>query len=253
MVLVLAAIAACGRPTPSPRDGASLRVLTYNVYVGNPDLAGTAALIGRLDADVVVLQETTPAFADTVRQQLGDRYPYMDFHTGPLGNGPGVLARAAPTAARYAASKVGMNGWWVGTFSLGGRAVQIVDVHLHPTLPVSADPIAVATAYQRAETVRVAQLDELRAALDPSVPAVLIGDFNALTGSASMLRLRELGWRDGLADSAAATAATYQHRGLGVHIDHVLVPIGVTCAEPAVTREGSSDHFPVLATLAWTR
>jgi endonuclease/exonuclease/phosphatase (EEP) superfamily protein YafD len=249
-VAAVIAIAACGR-TAAPRGRESLRVLTYNVYVGNPDLAGTAALIAKIDADVVVMQETTPAFADEVRRRLGTQYPYMDFHVGPLGNGPGVLARTAPTAARYVPSKVGMNGLWVGTFTMGGRAVQVVDVHLHPTLPASTNPVDVASEYTRAESVRVAQLDELRVALDPAVPAVLIGDFNAVPGSLAMARLRELGWSDGLAGSDVAIAPTYQLRGLGFHIDHVLVPKGVTCSAPAITREGTSDHYPVTATLAW--
>jgi endonuclease/exonuclease/phosphatase (EEP) superfamily protein YafD len=244
------AIAACGR-SAAPRGSASLRVLTYNVWVGNPDLAGTAALIAKIDADVVVMQETTPAFADEMRRRLGDRYPYMDFHVGPLGNGPGVMARTAPTAAHYVPSKVGMNGLWVGTFVMGGRAVQIVDVHLHPTLPASTNPVEVASAYQRAETVRLAQLDELRAAVDPAVPAVLIGDFNAVMGSLAMARLREMGWSDGLAGTDAATAPTYQLRGLGFHIDHVLVPAGVTCSAPKIERAGTSDHFPVEAVLSW--
>lgn len=249
-MVVVIAIAGCGRK-PAPRSSASLRVLTYNVYVGNPDVAGTARLIERIDADVVVMQETTPAFADEVRRRLGDRYPYMEFHVGPLGNGPGVLARSAPSTAHYAPSTIGMNGVWVGTFGMGGRAVQIVDVHLHPTLPKSTNPIDVASEYRRAEAVRVAQLDELRAVLDPAVPAVLIGDFNALPGSPTLVRLRELGWSDGLAGSAAATEPTYQLRGLGFHIDHILVPTGVACNAPAIVREGTSDHVPVTATLAW--
>jgi endonuclease/exonuclease/phosphatase (EEP) superfamily protein YafD len=244
------ALVACGRAA-TPRGGASLRVLTYNVWVGNPDLAGTAALLARLDADVVVMQETTPAFADEMRRRLSDQYAYMEFHVGPLGNGPGVLARTPPTNAHYVPSKVGMNGVWVGTFVMAGRAVQIMDVHLHPTLPASTNPVEVANAYQRAEAVRVAQLDELRGALDPSVPAVLVGDFNAVMGSLAMARLRELGWRDGLAGTDAATAPTYQFHGLGFHIDHVLVPAGVACDAPRVVREGTSDHVPVEAVLSW--
>jgi endonuclease/exonuclease/phosphatase family metal-dependent hydrolase len=144
-----------------------------------------------------------------------------------------------------------MNGLWVGTFTMGGRAVQIVDVHLHPTLPASTNPVDVASEYTRAESVRVAQLDELRMALDPAVPAVLVGDFNAVPGSLAMARLRELGWSDGLAGSDVAIAPTSQLRGLGFHIDHVLVPKGVTCSAPAIVREGPSDHYPVEAVLAW--
>jgi endonuclease/exonuclease/phosphatase (EEP) superfamily protein YafD len=148
--VVCAAVVAIAATCSGARGHASLRVLTYNVYVGNADIPGTATLIATLDADVIVMQETTPAFADEMRRRLGARYPYMDFHVGPLGNGPGVLARTAPTAVRYVPSKVGMNGFWVGTFTLGGRAVQIVDVHLHPTLPATTNPIDVANEYRRA-------------------------------------------------------------------------------------------------------
>lgn len=148
-LLVLAgllAVAACGRRAPSPRP-AGIRVLTNTVYIGNTDLPATAALIRTIGADIVALQETTPALAAVLRAELAADYPYMDFHVGPQANGPGVLARTPPSDARYIPSQTGMNGF---------------------------------------------------------------------------------------------TAPTYQFLGLGFHIDHILVPAGVTCTAPTVLAKGPS-------------
>lgn len=236
--------AACGRRPPDA-PAATIRVATYNVYFDTQDRDAIAALLASIDADVVALQEITPAMAAALRGALADRYPYMAFHVGRLGNGPGVLARWPAADARYLPSAHGLNGAWIGTFDVGGRRVQIVNVHLHPSSIGGANPIAVKRAYDRAEGVRVAQLDELLP--HPAGPAILLGDLNSLPGSPTLARLADLGWRDGLAGTAAAAAPTYHFRGLGFHLDHVLVAGGVTCRDGAVVARGPSDHQPVTA------
>jgi vancomycin resistance protein VanJ len=249
--LAVVAAGACDRrapPEPELARAPGLRVLTYNVYFGNQDMAATAAVIREAGADVVALQETTPAIADALRRALADLYPHMEFHVGPLGNGPGVLARTVPRDARYVPSAAGMNGFWIGTFTVGGRDLQVANVHLHPSEFVGWNPLRATAAYDRAEQVRGAQVDELRARLTPDVPTVLLGDLNSLPRSPTLTRLADLGWTASAADD---DAPTYEIRGIGFRIDHVLVPPAIECANPLVRRAGPSDHFPLAATLSW--
>jgi endonuclease/exonuclease/phosphatase (EEP) superfamily protein YafD len=256
-------LAACRNAPPPPvtRDTGtthaagdartSVRVMTYNVYVNNRDPAGTAGRIRDVDADIVVMQETTPAVEAALRATLGDRYPHMEFHVGPLGNGPGIVSKLPWTSATYVPSSLGMNGYWIGRIDLGGRSLQLVNVHLHPSLINGWNPLRAQRAYDDAEGVRVAQVDELRAHLDAAIPAVLIGDFNSLPDSRTLARLDELGWANGLAGTPAATAPTYRIHGLGFHIDHVLVPRDLVCTASRVLEGGTSDHDAIVATVAW--
>jgi endonuclease/exonuclease/phosphatase (EEP) superfamily protein YafD len=72
-----------------------------------------------------------------------------------------------------------------------------------------------------------------------------------MPGSPTLAHLAALGWTDGLAGSPAAAAPTYELGGLGLKLDHVLVPPGVTCTDAAVLDGGGSDHDAILATLSW--
>src|SRR5882757_10219813 len=56
-----------------------IRVLTYNVNWGGarPDLA--AEIIRRSGAEIVCLQETTPQWAEYLRQALGHDYQFTQF------------------------------------------------------------------------------------------------------------------------------------------------------------------------------
>jgi endonuclease/exonuclease/phosphatase (EEP) superfamily protein YafD len=240
-----------------PRPGETLTLLSYNLYVYNEDLPGTAALIRRIDADVVVLQETIPAFEAALRDALGDLYPYMEFHVGPVGNGPGTMSKRPWTAGRYVPATNGWNGYWIGQFDLAGRPLQIANVHLHPTPFGSFDPRDAWAAYRGAEAVRLQQLGELAARLSALAPrsTVVLGDFNSLPGSATLRRASAMGFLDGLAPFAAGTSPTFHlggaFFGIGFHIDHVLLGAELRPIAAAVIADGSSDHYPVVTTIAW--
>jgi vancomycin resistance protein VanJ len=229
----------------------SLRVLTYNVFVGNPDLEATARLVRKVDADVVALQETIPSIETALRASLSDLYPYMEFHVGPIGNGPGILSKLPWSTGKYVPSQAGLNGFWIGVFDLAGRKVQLVNAHLHPSAIDGFNPFAAKRAYDEGEVVRQAQVDELFSFLAAGQPTLLLGDLNSLPGSPTLAHLRALGLDDALAGTEAGTTATFRISALGFHIDHVLVTPGLSCTKPVVLPEGTSDHFPLAATLAW--
>lgn len=72
-LLAVAAVAACAFPflalPPQPGDqaGERLRILTANLYVGNPDPKPFVALLTRAQPDIVVTEETRGRFVDAVR------------------------------------------------------------------------------------------------------------------------------------------------------------------------------------------
>src|SRR5258705_5225817 len=67
-------------------NGPNLRMMTYNVNFGGAGMELALAAIAEADADLVCLQETTPAWEQELRGALAGIYPRMEFrHTGGAG------------------------------------------------------------------------------------------------------------------------------------------------------------------------
>src|SRR4051812_13389564 len=94
LILFLFFIGGCSTARkPETPTGLHFSVLTYNVNFGGPRPDPAIDAIRRADADVVCLQETTPAWEDLIRAELADVYPYISFHTGPVASGMGMLSK----------------------------------------------------------------------------------------------------------------------------------------------------------------
>jgi endonuclease/exonuclease/phosphatase family metal-dependent hydrolase len=78
--------------------------------------------------------------------------------------------------------------------------------------------------------------------------SVICGDLNAEAPSPEVRRLVDsTGWS--LADPSEASFPADLHR---VRIDHIIVNSGVEIDSVTVIASGASDHFCVVARLAWT-
>ena len=112
----------------------ALRVATYNVnYAGDHD--AVLAAIADTDADVVLLQETTPSWERALRRRFGDRYPHMSFHHWRRSaGGLAVLSRhpidadelIPPAASWFPAQRA--------VIAAPGGPVQVLHVHLRPAI-----------------------------------------------------------------------------------------------------------------------
>ena len=82
VAMVLLGCCGCAA-TPAPRapDGPAVRVMTYNVNFGS-DPTTAAELIRRGGADVVCLQESTPAYEAYLRENLSGLHQELWFHAG---------------------------------------------------------------------------------------------------------------------------------------------------------------------------
>src|SRR5215207_1465999 len=71
-----------------------LRLLTYNLNFGNPNVAATLDAIEKADADIVLLQEITSGWEQGLRPRFVDRYRDSRFYV-PDGGAAGfaVLSR----------------------------------------------------------------------------------------------------------------------------------------------------------------
>jgi endonuclease/exonuclease/phosphatase family metal-dependent hydrolase len=114
-------------------SGPRLTVLTYNINWGGPrpDLAADA--IRKSGADIVCLQETTPEWAQYLRQSLGDEYSFTAFRDSRLrsGGGLGFLSKLPAREVAYIPSDTGWFDGWIMSFETAKGPVQVLNVHLH--------------------------------------------------------------------------------------------------------------------------
>jgi endonuclease/exonuclease/phosphatase (EEP) superfamily protein YafD len=248
--LILAALPSCGRPHRQPQkpSGAALRVITYNVNFGLAGDPATLRAITHEPADVVFLQETTPAWERVIRRGLSDRFPHMAFrHSGGAG-GLAVLSRLPFDKLDYIASPGGwFPAWRVIVRSPLGR-VQVLQLHLRP--PVS-DGGSVVSGYFTTPKFRRMEIEHFSRVLDARLPTLVVGDFNEDPDGRAIRFLRGRGLRSVLPEYQPGATTWRWNTSLGVQLthtlDHIVYGPRLQPLEARVIRAGRSDHLPVLA------
>jgi endonuclease/exonuclease/phosphatase family metal-dependent hydrolase len=253
----------------------ALRVMTLNcahgarvplppVVVGRATLARNLGAIGAaidgVRPDVVALQEIDRAAfwsghldeVDLVAR--GARMPHVAFgaHTDVprlgLRHGTAVLSRGALQASESTAFRNSLlddKGWvrvTVTPAALGGRAIDVVSVHLHPVSPWA----------RRRQIATMA-----RAFVPRERPLVVMGDTNAAWGgkgrgdTASLARALGLhAWQPEA--PAAGELGTYPAEQPWRRIDWILLSPELTFASYASVPGRVSDHRGVVAEVTWS-
>jgi endonuclease/exonuclease/phosphatase family metal-dependent hydrolase len=189
VLCLLLAVLACGLSDAA----APLKVMTFNIHHGEGtdnrfDLPGIAAIIRESGADIVGLQEVDQRTTRSGRvDQLnviaehlgfyyafGPHFPYMggNYGLGVLSRYPIVTYRVYPLPT---APGVEAKSLLQATVDINGTLIDVFVIHFEV----------------RNEAVRQAQADEASAiAARSQLPAVFMGDFNALPNSSFLHPLR---------------------------------------------------------------
>jgi endonuclease/exonuclease/phosphatase (EEP) superfamily protein YafD len=242
---VRAAFARGGAPAPA---GATMRVMSVNLYVHNRNADSIVSTVRRAAPDVLVLQEYTTALDAPLRTALADDFPYQ--LRKPMensGNGWAIYSRRPLLAPIDTALRVGDSTRQarVGV-RLGDQEVVIYALHL--TSPQSVHKIG----RNRAE---VADLVQLVAA--ETKPVILAGDLNFTDSTANAAALRGAGLRSTHDLAGTGRGSTWRYRKLGLthrlpgfRIDHVFIGPALTCTNAQVLDVAGSDHRPIIADIA---
>lgn len=218
----------------SDGEGSSLVIVAANVNLANRDPAPLAAWLRAQPADVVMLTELTPAYADALARSLVDVYPHRAFAPDDSAFGIGLLSRHPLTRIerRDSVDRIPSLG---ADIALDGAVVRIVAVHPMP-------PMAPHWHEERDRLLR------MLADGSASTPMVVAGDLNATPWSTALAGAA----RGGLFRTTGS-APTWPGRHIGIPIDHVLASAhwrrGETARGPAI----GSDHLPIRATLQRSR
>ncbi len=231
---------------PALAPSSELIVMTYNIQSGYDryqrwNLEATARVIEAARPDIVLLQEVSRGWLVTSSaDQLTWLARRLDMHAswGPASSdglwGNAVLTRALPVEERVVHFRTTQNlrrGAIAVRLTTPTVSLWIASTHLD-------DP-------RSATMVRLTQIDELLAFLEPARPLVLGGDFNAEPESPELARLSAAGFRD----AAAAVGALLPTSADARRIDYLLVTDGLEPVAGSVLEATASDHRPVIVRL----
>ncbi len=231
-------------PLSPPTD---LRVKTYNVNYGLAGDPSTLAAIGAGDPDVVLLQETTPAWEIAIRQRYSGDYPNIDFLDGPGAGGMGVLSKLPIETREILPSPVGWFDAWILRVQTSNGPLDLLQVHLMP--PYAEHGGFVVGAFTTADE-RLEELSIYLRYLDPQVPAIVAGDFNA-RGGRVLGAMGDEGFVDALPRGADTWRWTVGGIELSAPLDHLFVDPRLLAVEAEVQDLGRSDHLPLMVGVAW--
>lgn len=222
-------------PALPSEGGRGVRVVAFNVNVGNRDLPSIAHYLDSLAPDVVVLEEVTTASVERLLPLL----PRLQHHFVAVEEGVRgvlILSRWPLRSPQFEMSEGVMYGASVDV-DLGDRRFRLYGVHLN--WPV----------VMRAERQRNAQLVALGRELAACPGAcVAAGDFNVTPWSS---HFRDVLKQPGVRDCAAGrgwlpTWNSGLPSVLRIRIDHCLASGAMRIADVRVGESVGSDHFATI-------
>jgi len=211
--------------------GAVYRLLQLNLRYDNPTPEEVLSLIGRTSPDIVTLAEVSPMWA-TKLKLIKAAYPDQLICASDIGIGGGAILSSRPMSGERCFDR--------GTFAtaavnLNGRQVHAVALHLGWPWPSD-------------------QWWQIRNLAAPMAmirsPALVAGDFNAVSWSAAVTDMAQAGGLD-IVDPIGASwfyrkAPEWLRPWLGLEIDHVMVKGGIIVHSARILEDVGSDHAPVL-------
>jgi endonuclease/exonuclease/phosphatase (EEP) superfamily protein YafD len=235
------------RPRLPAGDGPSLRVVTANLLSGNRSVEELGRELAADGADVVVVQELTPAHAEAL--QAGGLLRAMPHHVldpQPGFHGSGLFSRWSIT--QPAVFNVHGMGMAAATVQAPTGDVHVVAVHVINPARKGMIP-----------TWR-AQLDWLAEhARGSDVPVVLAGDYNATMDHRALGALGRTGLIDAHDAAGRGLGLTWPQRSFTGHgrwpawpvmrLDHVLVTPTLAVRAVRTARSAGSDHRRIVADL----
>jgi endonuclease/exonuclease/phosphatase (EEP) superfamily protein YafD len=219
-----------------------VKLLVYNVNCRNPDVDGTLAVIARIDADLVLLQETSEPWQRALEHLP---YPHRAMHLDARAAGGLALLSRAPIEHDELIAAT-PDGWFPAqraiTFGL-----EILHVHLRPAM----DERGWVTGYVTTPPIRLRQIESYWQHITRQHPVIVAGDYNEEPAGTTCAFLAA----QGLARAATAGAKTWRYVRdgrdvLALDIDHVMHDARVIATDARVLDEGMSDHRPLVVELA---
>ncbi len=212
-----------------------LVVVAANVHVGNRDPAPLVAWLRAQPADMVVMSELTPEYAQALSHALGDDYRYRELRPLQSPFGIGIVSSLPLRDAALIDDADGVQTL-LADVDIAGRPARIVAAHPMPPL---------APEWQGKRDAMLTSIAEQAG----RQPLIVAGDLNATPWSTALIGAGRLGL---LRTTGFAPTWPSSGRGaIGIPIDHVLASghwrRGASSRGPDI----GSDHLPIRVALHW--
>jgi endonuclease/exonuclease/phosphatase (EEP) superfamily protein YafD len=252
---------------PSASGEAPLTIASYNVLYEltrkkegtDPEKwvdRSTLRHIQKLDADVIVFQETNETWEAAIRAVLSARFPHCAFHVSKrhLPGGLGACSKRPLVANEILSSPV---GWFPAqriVVQAEGGSVQILNLHLRPALSgPGRDGDTWGSANLATRAIRKKEIEAYLRHLEPRVPTIIAGDFNEL-GAGDLFRVLTAAGYENALTRAGERGSTWRWlsrpEALNAQIDHVAYRTSAfELASAKIVKGGRSDHFPIVVAL----
>ncbi|MGN6770199.1 MAG: endonuclease/exonuclease/phosphatase family protein [Rhizobiaceae bacterium] len=213
------------------RTEAVYRLLHLNLRYDNPTPEKVLSLIGMTHPDIVTLAEVSPMWAEKLKL-IKAAYPDPLICATDIEIGGGAILSPRPMSGERCFER--------GTFAtaavnLNGRQVHVVTLHLG--WPWPSDQWWQIRRFE-------APMSMIRS------PALVAGDFNAVSWSAAVTEMAKAGGLDIIGPIGATwfdrRAPKWLRPWLGLEIDHVMVKGGIVVRSARILKDVGSDHAPVL-------
>lgn len=220
------------------QDGPVYRLMQMNVRFDNKQPEKVLSLIGRVQPDVITLEEVSAMWAGKL-EPLFARYPHHVLCPFPNGVfGVAILSRR-PFAAGTEPRCYDGGAMAVASVDFGGNTADITAFHLGWPWPYGQSR----------------QIDRLAPALGTlGLTALLGGDFNATPWSAAVARVAS----EGKLTTERSPGATWLEFELpdflhfaGLPIDQVMSKGNVTIHSVTLGEDAGSDHRPLLVNFSF--
>ena len=237
----------CGsalREAREPHAGARvLTVATFNLYFPASGDAETLETVGKTGADVIFLQEVSPAWEGVLRQRYGSAYPHMLFAPAGGAGGLGVLSRFALSQDGLLPAQMKHPAWLVRVHTPGAE-VRVLNVHLRASRRRGQGLLpglfSMGSDHRREIAAFVAACG--------GPPTLVVGDFNEGPEGPAIDWLERRGFVNALPRHDPGQPTFRAIAGLvRLPLDHILFDGSLEAIDSWVLRSGNSDHWPVLA------
>lgn len=232
-----------------------MRLLTYNLEYGNANVAATLDAIVQADADVALLQEVDAAWRDALETCFADRYEFRSYrlHHRRAG-GLATLSRLPIERDDLWHPPPGTGAWFPAARTLVASpfgTLQLLNVHLRPAI----EDGSWFRGFMTTPPIRRAEIDAHWQQLDETLPTIVAGDFNEDPTGLAVDYLE----RRGMKRVATTGPRTWRYAAvirnttwdvIKMDIDHVMLDARLVATDGRVLDAGTSDHRPVVATIA---
>jgi vancomycin resistance protein VanJ len=240
---------AISQPNTSLETQPPLVVMTYNA--GNDQVTPDAlvALVRDTGADIVGLQELSPAQVTAIETQLEDDYPYQALYGYGIHCGIGILSRHPILAEELLFLNWHTHPHQLATLSIDGIPLRMIVIHPPPPhYELDANG-----PYQSRGTDDLIMIIEIATADEPTI---MLGDLNATDQSTDYALLQGAGFSDAFRAAGWGFGTTFPDR-IGaytlpaplVRIDYIWHTEHFCATRAWVGPDAGSDHLPVLAEL----